>query len=173
MSKKNAGLALANFLLTFEILLGLSACSDDKPVVIAPGAFSQEWPTAVHGKLIKSGKCSIDTVNGKVTTQQQHFSIKRGVTLALSGWAFSTKDGVPAEVYVQLVGPALTYTGMTLSRSTRPDVNQLHNLDPSWNTGFTFTAVQNVEPNEYEIHVLLGGKDGIAQCTTGVFVQID
>ena len=172
MAIKAVRWVLASALFSLATLLGLSACSDDKLVVLQPGTFSEDWPTAIRGKLIKNKKCAIDAVNGK-STEQRHFSLKNGEALVLAGWAFSQEDGPSPEVYVQLVGPALTYTAITQTRYARSDVNQYFKLDPAWITGFELKAVQNAEPNEYELHVLQAGKGGVAQCETDLFIKIE
>lgn len=162
----------AGLLFSFASLLGLSACSDGKPVVIQPGLFSEDWPTAIRGKLIKNNKCAIDSVNGK-STEQQHFSLKNGDALVLAGWVFSEKSGTPPEIYVQLVGPALTYTAVTQTRLARPDVNQTFKLNPDWTPGFELKAVQNAEPNEYQLQVLQQDERQVARCETGIYIKID
>lgn len=172
MSIETVRWVLASLLFLVEILLGLSACSDRTPVVIQPGVFSEDWPTALRGKLIKNKRCIIDSVNSK-SAASRHFSQKKGELLQLSGWVFSEHDGTPPEVYIQLVGPALTYTAITQTRIARPDVNQTFKLDPAWNAGFDLKAAQNAEPSEYELHVLQVGKQGVAQCASNVFIKIE
>lgn len=159
-------------LLFSSALLGLSACSEGKPVIIQPGLFSEDWPTAIRGALTKNNKCIIDSVNGK-STAQQHFSLKTGDALELSGWAFSEKSGTPPEIYVQLVGPALTYTAVAQRRLARPDVNQTFKLNPDWTPGFELKALQNAEANEYQLQILQQDDRRVARCETGIFIKID
>lgn len=147
--------------------------AEKNPVVIQPGKFVEEWPTAIRGRLIRHKKCAVDAVNGVEVARQPSISLKRGNMLQLSGWIFSEKDGAPAEIYVQLVGPTLTYTAITHTRTPRPDVNQYFDLGPSMHTGFELQASQNVEPSEYQIKILQPGQAGVAECETRVSIKIE
>lgn len=149
-------------------ILVLSGCQE-KTVIIQPGAFTEEWPTVLRGELIKNKHCIVDQVNG---VRAAKLTIKQGEKIDLSGWAFTDQDGTPPYVYVQLVGPALTYTSLAQTRPPRPDVNQIHQLDSSWNAGFTLQATQNIEPNEYNIEILQPGDHGVAQCKTPIILKI-
>lgn len=152
-------------------LLCLGACSEKAPVVIQAGVFSDAWPTELRGKLVKNKRCFIDQVNGKPLAEQS-INVRSGQMLSFSGWAFSEADGAQPNVYVQLVGPALTYTALAQKRTARPDVNQYFKLDVTWNTGFELEAVQNIEPGEYRIEVLQPGKSGVAQCDKNLSLDI-
>lgn len=164
MSIKASGWILAS-------LLCLSACSEDKPVVIEPGAFTEKWPTALRGKLVKNKRCAIDSINGK-SPHQATLTFQSGEALTLSGWMFSKTDGTPSGVFVQLVGPALTYTALAQKRTARLDVNQYFKLDPAWNTGFELQAEQNVEAGEYQLGILQTSDQSVIQCMTKVFIEI-
>ncbi|HET8710497.1 MAG TPA: hypothetical protein VFM32_03925 [Spongiibacteraceae bacterium] len=153
--------------------LCLSACSDKHPIVIEPGKFSEDWPTALRKELLETNKCAADEINNIRTSQQQAFVFKSGDTLEISGWIFSKSDGSPAEVYVQLVGPALTYTALAQKRTARADVNQYFKLDPSWDTGYELQATQSAEAGEYKLEVLQPGPHGIAQCRTNLSLKIE
>ncbi len=160
---------------TFTIVAGilwLSACSGGKPVVIQPGAFSEDWPTALRAELVENKLCALHRINGK-NSHQPTLIFKSGESLSLSGWVFSKKDGALPAVYVQLVGPALTYTALAERRTPRPDVNQYFKLDPTWNTGFELQATQHAEPGKYRIDVLQAGEERVAQCDSGVTIIIN
>lgn len=165
MSIKASGWILAS-------LLCLSACSEDKPVVIEPGAFTEKWPTALRGKLVKNKRCAIDSINGK-SPHQATLTFKSGEALTLSGWMFSKTDGTPSGVFVQLVGPALTYTALAQKRTARLDVNRYYSLDADWRPGFELQAGQAAEPGVYRLEILQPGDRDIAQCDTKVEITID
>jgi hypothetical protein len=152
--------------------LFLNACSEGKPVVIQPGIFTEDWPTALRKELVESKRCAIDQINGK-NPHQNTLSFKSGEPLNMSGWIFSQTDGVSPEVYVQLVGPALTYTALTQKRTPRPDLIQLFKLQSNWDAGFELQADQNAEPGEYRLEILQPGSKGIADCKIKVIVKID
>lgn len=164
MSIKPWGLIIA-------MLALLTACSDEAPVVIQPGLFTEDWPTVLHSKLVKNDKCIVDQING-IQAPQGELVFKSGETLSMSGWAFDLEGGTSSEIYVQLVSPGLTYNALA-TRTARADINQLFKLDTAWNTGFTLQATQNIEPNEYELRILQPLARGIAQCKPPIILQID
>ncbi len=154
------------------LLALLPGCGERNPVTIAPGTFGEAWPSALRGELIKNTRCSVDVING-LSPREQSIAVKSGEPLTLSGWVYSKKDGVLPEVYVQLVGPAITYTAIAQRRTARPDVNQHFQLAADWNPGFELEASQTAEPAEYELVVLQPGKEDVAQCHTKRVIRID
>jgi hypothetical protein len=146
----------------------LSGCN--RTTSIEPGKFVEDWPSALRGELIKNSKCAVDAVNGK--SAKQPWTVKRGEALVFTGWAFVDK-GAPPDVYVQIVGPALTYTALTRSRLPRPDVNQYFKLNPDINTGFELSATQDIEPGEYKIEVLQSSDGSVAQCKTQLDLKVN
>ena len=151
--------------------LVLASCTKEAPVVIEPGKFGEEWPTAIRGNLIKNKRCIVDSINGKAT--RESLKIKRGQPLIIGGWTFSADAGTPSDLYIQLVSPALTYTALTQHRVERPDVVQIYKLDPNWKPGFELQASQNAEPGEYRVEILLPTREGVTQCQTQTFVKIE
>lgn len=156
----------------FLLLPILSGCGNDTPVVLEPGIFSEEWPTAIQGRLTDSKRCSVDSANGQ-DIHQGTITVKSGEALDLAGWVYSEKDGAPADVYVQLVGPALSYTAITRTRIDRPDVTDFFKLDPAIKAGFTLHAVQNAEPGQYQFQVLMPGAHGTVQCETRAGLKVE
>jgi hypothetical protein len=153
-------------------LFCLSACSEDKLVVIQPGVFGEDWPTVLRNELVTGKRCRVDQINGK-DPNPHSLVFKSGETLTLSGWMFPNSESESPALYVQMVGPALTYTALAQKRPTRDDVNQYFKLDQKWNAGFELQATQNAEPSEYQLWILQPGSQGVVQCKTKVVIKID
>ena len=152
--------------------LWLAACSGGKPVVIAPGAFSADWPSALRAELVSSKKCALDRINEK-NPHEQRLSFKSGAKLHMSGWAVPKKEDLHTPLYVQLVGPARTYTALAQQRTKRPDVNHALKTDNSLDAGFDMIATAQLKPGEYAIQTLQPEGDDVTQCDTNVIITIN
>lgn len=157
---------------TLAIALTLSACSKEKPVTIQPGAFTQEWPTALRGEINNTQGCIVDRINGK-SPYDQALTFKSGETLTMNGWTFSKNEGTPSDVYIQLVSPTMTYTALTQKRTSRADVSNAYKLSNEMTPGFELIATQKIEPGEYHIEVLQAGKRSVSQCEAKVSITIN
>lgn len=162
-------------------LLGLSltGCGREadagKTTVIEPGQFVATEPSAIHGSLSTSEKCSLDAVNGNPRKPKVGWEIKRGEPIDIQGWVFSN-DGktVAPEVFVQLTGPVEAYYAVTTIRSVRSDANQHLAIDPSLAGGFQLHAKTDaIEPGNYEINVLQVLGDRRETCEDGVSLIVN
>lgn len=162
-------------------LLGLSLTGCDrqadtvKTAVIEPGQFVTTEPSAIHGSLSTSDKCSLDTVNGNLRKPKMGWEIKRGEPIDIQGWVFSN-DGkkVTPEVFMQLTGPVETYYAVTTVRMLRSDANQHLAIDPSLVGGFQLHAKTDaIEPGSYEITLVQAFGDRRETCEDGVSLIVN
>ncbi|MDB6062772.1 MAG: hypothetical protein JWM78_2875 [Verrucomicrobiaceae bacterium] len=146
-----------------------------KVVTIEPGQFVATEPSALHGSVSKSEKCSIDTVNGKLREPKVGWEIKRGQPLNLEGWIFSENGKqVSPQVFVELSGPVETYYAVTNTRILRGDANQHFSIDPSLQGGFQLQAKTDaIEPGNYQITILQSFSDRRENCEDGVSLIVN
>lgn len=171
MKIKLSAVAMTTIITLISLLL--ISCAKEAPIVIEPGKFGEEWPTAIRGKLVRNKRCFVDAINGQSAAQTVH--LRRGERIEIAGWAFSDDVGAPQDTYVQLVGPALTYTALTRTRVQRPDVNQYFKLDAQLITGFQLQATQNIEVGDYEVEIWQADAAGkqVAQCDSNAKITIN
>jgi hypothetical protein len=158
-------------------MLGCSKSSNtDRAVVIAPGQFVLDEPSKLSEKaILRSKKCSADSINGKERSKESAWQIKRGDPISLRGWAFSMddKEAYP-EVFVRLTGDAQTYYALTTSRHMRPDANQYLQINPSLTIGFELTATSDqIEPGLYDIMIMQRGAGDVEGCRTGATLIVN
>ena len=162
--------------LSLMLLAGCDNSEDSTQTVnIAPGAFVSTEPSALHGTLDKSEKCSLDTINGQQRKPGVGWEIKRGEPIDLEGWAFSN-DGkkVTPDVYIQLSGQVDTYYAVTNIRLMRSDANEHLAIDPTLKGGFQLKAKTDaIEPGSYDISVVQSFPDHKETCGGDVSLMVD
>jgi hypothetical protein len=152
-------------------------CQPDPPAKeIAPDQLVVDEPIQLtRGPIEKSKKCRLDSINGKVRSEQNDWQIKHGDHVIFGGWAFSD-DGAsaPAEVFLRLTGGAQTYFAVTTRRLSRNDVTDFFHISRSLFVGFELpSATDSIEPGAYEIMILQVNGSRIEGCDTKTMLLVD